>query len=812
MIRLPGCCTAGDHRLLLAIAVLLWAFGCVTAVSLLWRSTVARGRLRAVWLAGAGIAFGCGVWTARFVAILALRPDLPLGFDLGATLLSAALACGGAICAFALYQAAPGRLAAFWVAAALLVLSAGLAQDAAEGAAMLPPLLSFDLGLAVKSFAVGVVAAGTALLLARRLDSFPRRAAMSAALMLCVWSAHASGVQALMHVPAAPMEDDRAALAAAALALAVAGIGAMVLLPGLGGSLLDQYLTRRMAGERQRLRQLADIASEGIVVHTGGQVLDANDAACRLLRVTRAELVGRRLSDYLAAGDSVGTADRLERPSSLPFAAQATLADGAVLDLELAIRPLALPDGRAATAVTLRDLTAARQAEARIAYLAHHDPLTGLPNRALLNDRLSQALELADRRGEEMAVFCVDLDRFTSVNDLLGQPAGDAVLQQAAARLSAGVRAMDTIARLGGDEFCIVQPLAAQPDAALRLARRIVDALAAPFEVDGQAIQIGASIGIALYPADGTSAVRLLQNAGFALYDAKQHGRGLFRFFEPAMDQRLQKRRRLEQDLRGAVAGRELELHYQPLVDAASSGVVGFEALLRWNRPGGEVVPPADFIPLAEETGLILPIGQWVLETACAEAAGWPEHLSVAVNLSPAQFRQGDLAEMVANILSSTGLPGHRLELEVTEGLLIDDTDRALEALVALKALGIRISLDDFGTGYSSLSYLHRFPFDKIKIDRSFVQRLGENDDAGEIIRAMIALAHSLGLIVTAEGVETVRQRQLLEVQRCQLLQGFLLAPPLAVGALGRLIGRIKQGQGDLPPISPLGPPLTAGR
>ncbi len=412
-------------------------------------------------------------------------------------------------------------------------------------------------------------------------------------------------------------------------------------------------------------------------------------------------------------------------------------------------------------------------------HIMHHDALTGLPTRRLFRDRLEQSLALADREGKGVALLCIDLYRFRALNELVGHTGGDQLLVAISDRLVATARDSDTVARLGGDKFAVVQPLGGTPREAWAMAQRLLAALDEPFLIDGHSLEITASIGISLHPADGGSAETLIKNSEMALRRAKQDGRGSICFFEPQMNTHLQARRALEHDLHQALGRHELVLNYQPLFDSRSLRIVGYEALLRWRHPTRGTVSPAEFIPLAEECGLIGSIGKWVLRTACAEAALWPQPLRVAVNLSPLQFRERDLSLMVAGILAETGLPASRLELEVTEGVLIDDTTRALEVLRGLKSQGICIALDDFGTGYSSLSYLRRFPFDKLKIDRSFVRELGEDREADAIVRSILALCRSLNLDVTAEGVETPEQLALLREQDCSQVQGFLLGRPV---------------------------------
>ncbi|MBC8001241.1 MAG: EAL domain-containing protein, partial [Opitutaceae bacterium] len=403
---------------------------------------------------------------------------------------------------------------------------------------------------------------------------------------------------------------------------------------------------------------------------------------------------------------------------------------------------------------THEDITARRQAEARVAYLASHDSLTDLPNRTLFRARLEIALA-GVARGGSLAVHSIDLDRFKDVNDTLGHPVGDALLIEVARRLQAGLREGDLVARLGGDEFAIIQMNIDRPEASSDLAQRLIQDVGAPYVIDGHHIVIGTSIGVTIAPADGLDVDQLLKNADMALYRAKSQGRGTFSFFEQEMDIRLQARRLLEKDLRGALKAGEFEVYYQPLFNILAGRISGFEALLRWHHPIRGMVPPDEFIPLAEETGLIVQIGDWVLRHACAEAAQWPPAIKVAVNLSPVQFKSRGLLESVLGALAAGSLSPDRLELEITETVLLEVGDTTAATLHKLRSLGIRIALDDFGTGYSSLSYLRSFPFDKIKIDRSFTRNLSSGGDACAIVRTVTRLAKDLGMSTTAEGVET---------------------------------------------------------
>jgi diguanylate cyclase (GGDEF)-like protein/PAS domain S-box-containing protein len=427
---------------------------------------------------------------------------------------------------------------------------------------------------------------------------------------------------------------------------------------------------------------------------------------------------------------------------------------------------------------TLEDITAWREAQEKLAYLAHHDPLTSLPNRTKFREDLEQTLRLVNRDGR-VAVLCLDLDHFKEINDSLGHPIGDDLLKDVASRLRRSVPEGDTVARLGGDEFAIVQAgTDLQASEASSLAERLVEIVGAPYAIQGHQLNIGVSIGIAFAPNDGEDPDRLLKNADMALYRAKEDGRGTYRFFEPGMDARAQARRLLEIDLRAALTRREFEIHYQPIHELKTDQITAFEALIRWKHPLRGMISPMDFIPLAEETGLITQLGDWILRRACMDAAAWSREVRVAVNLSPVQFKNSNLAQSVISALAASGLAPERLELEITESVLLQDSEATLAALHKLRSFGVKISMDDFGTGYSSLSYLRSFPFDKIKIDRSFVHELATREDSMAIVRAVTGLGKSLGISIVAEGVETSEQLGLLRTEGCNEVQGFLFSRP----------------------------------
>jgi diguanylate cyclase (GGDEF)-like protein len=445
---------------------------------------------------------------------------------------------------------------------------------------------------------------------------------------------------------------------------------------------------------------------------------------------------------------------------------------------------------------THEDITVRQQAEESIAFMAHHDALTKLPNRLLFRERMEHAIALAGR-GTEFAVICIDLDNFKQVNDTLGHPIGDGLLVAVSNRLRSCIREIDTVARLGGDEFAIIQLGVRQPEDSESLASRITGAFSQPFDVDGHQVMAGASIGVTVAPSDSVSYETLMRDADIALYLAKTEGRGTVRFFEPEMDARIHIRRMLELDLQNAITRNEFELYYQPVVSLITNKLIGFEALLRWHHPVQGFVSPLDFIPVAEETGMIVPIGEWVLRTACIEAATWSADLTIAVNLSPVQFKHGDIIATLQAALAASGLRPDRLELEITESVFLRDTVGTMKALHQLRAMGIGVSLDDFGTGYSSLSYLHSFPFNKIKIDQSFVRDLMTNKESMSIVGAVTGLGTSLGIKTTAEGVETLEQLNKLRAKGCTEGQGYFFSRPRPANELPSIIERLQHiGEG----------------
>ena len=518
-----------------------------------------------------------------------------------------------------------------------------------------------------------------------------------------------------------------------------------------------------------------------------GRILGVNSAAADHYGYSRTEfekLTIRNLqafdSDPPWAGDRSGD-ERAARTW------KHVKADGTLIDLAIYSRQLVYND-RPAVLLALMDITERKRAEARLAFLAQHDALTGLPNRKLLRHQMDEKLQRTRRSAEKAAVLVLGLDNFKVINDTLGHGIGDKLLRAVGKRLRSTLRDHDLLARLNSDEFAIVESGLARAEDAVPLARRLQGALADPFLIDGNAVSIGATIGIAMAPGDGDDSERLLKNADMALSRAKTESRGTFSFFEAGMDARAQSRRRIENDLREAIQDDVLRPHYQPLIDLSSGRIIGFEALVRWPHPERGMIPPVEFIPIAEETGLISALGGLMLRRACMDAAAWPDDVRVAVNLSPLQFRAGNVLALVMDVLKQSGLPACRLELEITETLVLEKSDQVLATLHALRALGVRISMDDFGTGYSSLSYLRSFPFDKIKIDRSFVQDLAANREAQAIIRSIVSLGRGLGVTITAEGVETEAELRCLRAEGCLEGQGFLFSRPRPNAEIVRLL------------------------
>lgn len=524
------------------------------------------------------------------------------------------------------------------------------------------------------------------------------------------------------------------------------------------------------------MRDLANASVEGLLVCEGDKIVSVNTSLAKLAGVSASALVGAQLERCFP---DKAARTRLLAESNQAIETSLRHADGSMTPVELLLRPIIFA-GKPHHVIAVRDLQARRQAEQHIHYLAHHDALTSLPNRSYFNARIDEEIaRLAG--GESLAVLCLDLDRFKEVNDLFGHAAGDAVLQTVAARVTAVLAKDQMMARLGGDEFAILMPRVRNPAGAGELAETILEALRAPGGDTPETNSISTSIGIAICPNDAMDREALLSHADTALYRAKTDGRNTHRFYEASMGAAVRERRMLEHDLRLAISRNELRLVYQPQRGVRSEAMTGFEALLRWKHKTRGEISPAVFIPIAEETGAILEIGDWVVRNACREAASWEKPLTIAVNVSAVQLYNPDFVQQLHQTLLETGLSPKRLEIEITETALVRDFNRALTTLRQVKALGIRIAMDDFGTGYSPLSNLRAFPFDKIKIDGSFIKSVNSNGQAATIVRAVLGLGRGLGLPVLAEGVETDAELQFLRDESCDEVQGCLLGRPAAI-------------------------------
>jgi diguanylate cyclase (GGDEF)-like protein/PAS domain S-box-containing protein len=577
-------------------------------------------------------------------------------------------------------------------------------------------------------------------------------------------------------------------------------------------ALFDDITERRsLSQELENTKKFLELVVDNIPVSlivervSDGRYLLANRGAEKILNRRREEVIGLTAADIfnqreaklIIARDTAAIKKRGLLTEEHPISTK----DGLRLFLTRRMTVLNEAGDPQYLIKTHEDVTDRRQTESRMAHMAYHDGLTDLPNRPAFLQALTQMIEACAGTGEEFAVLCIDLDGLKEVNDVFGHAAGDKLLIEVARRLQVTARG-GVVARLSGDEFGLIID-GKQPEAGRALGQQLAEAMASEFQIDGKSLRAGITTGISVFPHNGADAAALLANAGAALFRAKAKSRGTINLYEPEMDQQIRDRRVLHQDLSVAIKRDELSLHYQPQAisasEAAESEVIGFEALARWNHPVRGFVPPSDFIPLAEESGLIVEMGEWILRQACREAASWPKPLQIAVNLSPAQFAHGDVVGLVHAILLETGLAPGRLELEITEGVLIEDFDRGLALLRRLKALGVRISMDDFGSGYSSLSYLQAFPFDKIKIDRAFVMNLGRNPQSAAIVSAVIDLAHGLDMSVVAEGVETREQLAFLTSEDCDAVQGYLIGKPLQIGQYAELVGRKSGNVMELP-------------
>ncbi|WP_426410558.1 EAL domain-containing protein [Bradyrhizobium ganzhouense] len=824
MFRVFTCLTAEHDWRLVLLAGLICFAASIVAVSIFHRAIASRAKRRLIWIAIAGAAIGYGIWATHFVAMLAYEPGVSTGYGIALTALSLAVAMILTSAGFGVAVSSAGR----WRAAAGGgIIGAGIASMHYLGmwALEVPGHVTWSLGLVFVSIALGMVLGYAALAVA--LGRSGKWGTFVAALLLtlAIVSHHFTAMGAVLIVPDPTLNNDTLLLSPAFLAVAIAGVALSVLGMSLVGVLADQHLATRTSRFKEIIGQLSiarqqlegsqrELQEQKLRLDTainnmveGVCMFDAekrlvvcNERYARLYQLPpellrtgtpHADIIRHRVvNGILKGGTNEGAAEQfVSKLAALPFDAVSSrideFADGRLICV------MRQPMAGGGWVATHLDVTEQRRSEAKITHMAQHDALTDLPNRVLLRERMEHALAVTRNGGLDLAVLMLDLDRFKEVNDTLGHPAGDSLLCAVAARLRDCSTETALIARLGGDEFAVIDYVTNPAVEAASLAEKIRKALCEPFDLGDHRVTVGTSIGIAIAPRDGEDSDVLMKSADLALYSAKSGGRGAFRFFEPELDQLMHARRNLERDMRDAIAGGEFELHYQPIFDAATGEVRGFESLLRWHHPERGLVMPGEFIPLAEETGLIVPLGEWVLRTACAEAAKWPADLRIAINLSPAQFRSKELVPVIIGALANSGVAPHRLELEVTETVIMHDSEAVFATLGQLRELGVRIALDDFGTGYSSLSFLQRFPFDKIKIDRSFVNDLSSaSKEAQHLARAVVRFAVSLGKTTTAEGVETKEQLDILRQERCVETQGYHLSRPMPASSVAKMLRR----------------------
>jgi len=774
MQALLTCVTQKHDQQLLVAAALVCAIGIYAASAIATHAARADGVTRLKWGIASIVASGCTAWATHMIALLAFQPSMASGFEPVLTAVSLLLVIGGIGAGVQLSLGRRSRLRRF---AAGVILGLGIAALHYVGQASyrVTGHVAWDMGLVSASVLISLVLSGLALVAAGERQR-PWRRASILLLLGSIIVLHLCGMTAMTLVYDPEVRLPATAIAPSTIApiIAVTSIGLLMLaFVGLRMTLAARAQLRR---DRERLRELASLALEGLAVCEDDTITTANRSLELLSGRSQAALIGSSITRMLPGLLLADLPEQEERDAELIDA------DGQGVPVRVLRKDIMLGHKRQ-TVVAFRDQRERLRSEARLRTLAFTDTVTGLPNRARFGDLLAHHAAALREQDRGFAVLMLDLDRFKFVNDTLGHGMGDELLRKVAARLQAALGEGDVVARLGGDEFAILlldRANAAGPDA---VAARIVETIDRAFLLDGQLVHVGVSVGVAIAVRDGHQPDELLRNADLALYKAKAEGRATFRMFEPVLAERMQARSRLEADMRRALEAGEFEVHYQPLVDSQTGAVTAAEALVRWRHPEQGLVAPADFIPLAEETGLIMPLGAWVLRTACAHAATWAGPIKVAVNLSPVQFRDDRLPEMVAATLAATGLPASRLELEITEGVMLDDETRTLAMLTKLKAVGVGLAMDDFGTGYSSLSYLRRFPFSKIKIDRSFVRQLPEDPESAAIVRAIITMGACLGMATTVEGVETAEQYAFVAAEQCSQVQGYHVSRPLPYGA-----------------------------
>ncbi|MEI5682423.1 MULTISPECIES: EAL domain-containing protein [unclassified Mesorhizobium] len=778
-------CIVNEHDLrLVALAALICAISSFSAVKLLHHVGQSRNGNRLAWLMISATATGFGIWATHFIAMLAFSPGIPNAYNVELSALS--LAAAVFLTAAGMWVATlRGGIDYYLVGGALL--GAGIASMHFVGMAAfeVQGRIVWDQLLVAISLLAGITLAALSLLVVLRRPSTLATLGGAVLLTLAICTLHFIAMAAVSIIPDSSVEISESTIEPVSHAFAVAAASLVILI--LSGIALSIDLRfRRQKIEAERMHGLANAAVEGLIVCDGARIVSANNSIATLTGQPVETLNAMQLANLFGER----TASNLPEFGEQAQEAELKGRDGESIPVELIARRIDYC-GKPHTVVAVRDIRERKTAEQEILRLAHFDPLTGLANRRNFSGRLDAeiaAMKLSGK-GDHLALLLLDLDRFKEVNDLFGHGAGDAMLQTVARCVSGVLRSGQLLARLGGDEFAIIAPNLSDPLAAGRIAD---DVLAAMREENRRSIGgglVSTSIGIALYPRDADDQTALISHADTALYRAKAEGKDTYRYFEASMGAEARDKRVMEHELRQAIARDEFYLVYQPQKEISSGKMLGFEALIRWQHPEHGEVSPAMFIPVAEDSGVIVQIGEWVLATACQEAAGWKNPLSVAVNVSAVQLHNPHFSRKVHEVLVHTGLAPGRLELEITETALVKDMPRALATLRKIKALGVRVAMDDFGTGYSSLSNLRAFPFDKIKIDGSFIKSVDTNGQVAAIVRAVLGLGRGLGLPVLAEGVETLGELKFLDAEDCQIGQGFYLGKPGPIEMFRELTG-----------------------
>ncbi|WP_297805016.1 EAL domain-containing protein [uncultured Brevundimonas sp.] len=765
-------CVVEDHNLLLVLlAAAVCVAGSAITMNLVRKMRASSGVIRATWLVNGAAAGGASIWCTHFIAMLAWTPSLATAYLPLVTALSLVVALAG--CALALGVGSGKRLWSKLAGGALFGLTVSAMHYTGMAGLESRAFLLFDPLYVVMSVVLAVALGMAAFFAVTSKARWKRMAVASLLMVLAIVSLHFTGMASVT-----ALLTDAAQGASGAnhsfMALGVAGVGLLLL-----GSALATYMLQDQSQKREyrRLKTLIEGTADGMAVEGEGRILMANEAFASLCGLEPTDVIGSEISRWIEDAEGMNATAVIQ--------SHLTTAKGEQVPVEVVVRHDVGDSGMPVRLFGVRDLRRRLEQERRIAFLARNDSLTGLPNRASFLEKMVRMTQLVDRNAG-FALLAVDLDRFKDINDLYGHAVGDQLLVHVSERLKGVVREGEFIARLGGDEFVALLALKDGQDRqqqALEAATRIRNAILVTMQSEHTELGCGASIGVALWPDDGEDTSILVNNSDLAMYRAKASLSDKICFYEKAMDEAVRQRRRVTQGLRDALDHDQFEVHYQPQVNVVNGEITGYEALLRWPQPDGSFVPPMDFIPVAEETGLILPIGEWVLRRACEEAVQWDEPLRLAVNLSPVQFSHTDLPRMVHQILIDTGLKPARLELEITETAMISDMVRSTHILRQLKALGVSIAMDDFGTGYSSLSTLRAFPFDKIKLDRAFMTELESSPQSRAIIRAVLTIGESLNIPVLAEGVETFDQLEFLREQGCDEVQGYLLGRPQRLAA-----------------------------